>query len=116
MELVQSWVVAVAGELDFELQFIIPHRQIAHRAGGADAWTAPGAIRPPGWEFSGANYCPGFLAEDCFVRHLDVSEHATSRETSGRAVLASQGGTVQMPGGQTPGCVNHKARWKVESR
>src|SRR2546427_4769144 len=87
MELVQPWIVAVAGELDFELQFILRHRQLAHRAEGADAWPAPGAIRAPGWEFSGANYCPGFLAEDCLVRHLDVSEHATSRETSGAPCL-----------------------------
>src|SRR5216683_5716529 len=85
MKLVQSWVVAVAGELDLELQFILLHRQLAHRAGGADAWTAPGAIRPSGWEFSIANYHPGLFAEDCFVRHLDVSEtRDTQRDLGAR--------------------------------
>src|SRR5216683_3342818 len=88
MKLVQSWVVAVAGELDLELQFILLHRQLAHRAGGADARPAPGAIRPSGWEFSIANYCSGFLAEDCFVRHLGLSEGpAPQRDLRGAPCL-----------------------------
>src|SRR2546429_2835928 len=80
MELVQSWAVAVMGELDLELQFILLHRQLAHGAESADAWTAPGAIRPPGWEFSIADCCSGLLAKDCFVRHLRLRTPGPQRD------------------------------------
>jgi len=80
-----------------ELQFIIPHRQIAHRA-GAPTPGPPQVHRPPGWEFPVRNYCPGFLAEDCFVRHPDVSEHATSKNLRARRACITGRNPVQMPG------------------
>src|SRR5947209_10705291 len=90
MELVQSWAVAVMGELDLELQFILLHRQLAHGAESADAWTAPGAIRPPGWEFSIADCCSGLLAKDCFVRHLRLRTPGPQRDLGARRARSEE--------------------------
>jgi hypothetical protein len=45
-------------------------------------------------------------------RHLGISEHAAPREDGARRVVSEER-KAQMPGDQTPGCVDHKARWKV---
>src|ERR1700730_1304026 len=42
-----------------------------------------------------------------------ASPNTQHPEKTGPAVLYRKGATAQMPGGQTPGCVDHKARWKV---
>ena len=43
---VQARAIAVMGELDLELQFIICHGLLAHRAERANTRAAPGAVRP----------------------------------------------------------------------
>jgi len=45
VELVEAEVVAVAGELNLEIQFVVLHGQFADGAWRSDAWTAPGPIR-----------------------------------------------------------------------
>ncbi len=49
MELVQSGVAAVVGELGLQLQLIPLDGLAADRAGGTDTRPAPGTVRSPGW-------------------------------------------------------------------
>jgi hypothetical protein len=50
--LVEAGVVAVSGELNLELQLVLGHGLLAHRARGTDAWPSPGAIRGMGGELT----------------------------------------------------------------
>ena len=52
VELVEAGIVAVSGELNLELQLVLGHGLLAHRASGTDAWPTPGAIRGMGGELT----------------------------------------------------------------
>jgi hypothetical protein len=94
VELVQSGIVAIVRELNFELQLVASYGLLAHRTGSPDAWPAPCAIRPTCRELSGLDYRSGFCSEDCFVRHLRSSNH--THETDARSA-GQRGSTSQMP-------------------
>jgi hypothetical protein len=68
VDLVQSGHRAVVRELDLELQLVPCNGQFAHRARGADACTAPCAIRPAGGELPSSDRCSGCFAEEGFVQ------------------------------------------------
>ena len=82
VELVQSGIVAIVRELNFELQLVASYGLLAHRTWGPDAWPAPCAIRPTSRELSGLDYCSGFCSEDRFVRQLRSSNY--THETDAR--------------------------------
>src|SRR5713101_3874776 len=109
VDIVQSGHRAVVRELDRELQLVPCNRQFAHRARGADACTAPCAIRPAGGELPSSDRCSGFFAEEGFVRHLADPKHATPKD-AGAPCLSRGGGLNQMPRGATPAASTLQAR------
>jgi hypothetical protein len=67
VELVQSGVITIAGELNLELELIFRDGLTAHRAGRTNSRAAP--IGSSAWQLSSADNFSGLLAEDAFVGH-----------------------------------------------
>jgi hypothetical protein len=60
-----------SGELDFELNLISRHRDIADSAMGPDARPSPSAVRAAFWQLSGADCLARFLAKVFLVDHCE---------------------------------------------
>ena len=85
VEVVQSWRVAITGELDLEFQLVLRHGELAERAGSPDPratprvdWLAAGQL-PTSKGFS------RFFAKQRFVRHLATPILTALRGLLGRA-------------------------------
>jgi|SoiMethySBSTD1v2_1073268.scaffolds.fasta_scaffold338299_2 hypothetical protein len=69
MELIQSGVAAVIGELDLELQLILRDGLAAHRAGRTDLRPAPRTVGSSGWQLSRTDRFSGLRAQNLLVGH-----------------------------------------------
>src|SRR5437660_7525347 len=69
VELVQSGVVTVSGELSLDLQLILRDGLAAHRAGRTGPRSAPGMVRWSGWQLSSAEHFSGLRAQNSLVGH-----------------------------------------------
>jgi hypothetical protein len=109
MELVQSGVVPVAGELDLELQLGLGHGLATHGAERADARPAPCPIWRPGGELPGAYRIAGLFSEAWFVGQ-GRSRRATGRSHAPRCRAGRNAPDAR---GRDARCVNQEARWKA---
>jgi hypothetical protein len=82
VELVQPGVVAVAAELDLQLELVASHGLVADGTCRANTRPAPGAIRLASRELAALNCCTSLRAENLFVRHLAVPRRAADERAT----------------------------------
>ena len=69
VELVESRVVTIAGELDLELQMILRDGLAAHHAGRTHTRPAPATVGSSVWQLSSTDQFAGFRAQNSLVGH-----------------------------------------------
>ena len=69
VELVESRVVTIAGELDLELQMILRDGLAAHHAGRTHTRPAPATVGSSVWQLYSTDQFSGFRAQNSLVGH-----------------------------------------------
>jgi hypothetical protein len=85
VERVQPRVVAVAAELDLDLELVAGRGLVADGAYRANAWPAQGAIRSASRERAALNRFTSLRAEKLFIGHLAVPRRDRTRNRGGHA-------------------------------
>jgi len=83
VELVQSRVITIAGELDLQLQMILRDGLSAHREERTNSRSAPGTVGSSGRQLSSWDRFSGFRSKGSFVGHGSRPE-AAAREYRSR--------------------------------
>ena len=111
MVLVQARIVAITGELNLELQFVMSHGEVTDCAQGTDPWPSPRAVGTSARDFAISQCRAGLLAENLLF-HL-----ATPAGSALRAcVMRFGGGPCQMPLVRTPDAPDKQGQWEARGR